>query len=195
MKKLILLLSVTLCLNSSAFFKAYSFGVGSLSENVGDIQTEDAVDGETNSLEFNIFGRVMARTHNIYGFHYEFELGSTLPRSSRDEAVTRWNYWFNILMKKDFGAFVPHIGLGWLFTRLSMDGETQYLQNGTSSSDAFATPNGAVVAANTVVIFGTDIYFSNKIFANIQYTISNIEDSLERSSNIFLSLNYNYGSL
>ncbi len=195
MKLLNITLLFLLSFSGQAFFKDIKVGVGTLSENIGEVQTEDVVDGSTNGFEFNPFINIKGQNTFFIGLDYDIELGVSIPRSSRDSAVSRLNYWSNFLVSKKIGLFRPEIGLGFFFTRLSMNGESQFLSNGNDSSVEFSTPSGAVVATNNVVILGLTFETLIDLSFNGQINFLNIEDSEERSTNFFLSVNYSLGSL
>ncbi len=192
MKLQIITLLLLFSFNASAYFENVSFGLGTLSENIAEVQSEDSVDGSTNTLEFNPYFNMKTMSEFYFGLDYHLEAGITLPRSSRDEAVDRLNYWFNFLISKRVGILQPEFGLGFFFTRLSMDGEPQYLSNGNDSSVEFSTPSGAVVATNNVIILGLGIHTITQWYFNIQSVFLNIEDSQERSVNILMSVNYKF---
>ncbi len=192
---------ITLLLNNSyAFYDDFSLGIGGYGELSADIQKEDSVNSETEDFSADIFFKTSMHGSLVFGPDYEIQLGSSIPSSSQDSSVTKWNYWLNFLLGKRLGLFEPQVGFGFYFTRLSVDGSTKTLQNGNNPSTVFQTPEGAIVATNNVILASLNIYpgyfngYKN-LFLNIQMNFLNIEDSLERSQNIFLSLNYKLGQL
>ena len=185
---------------SSAYIDSFSLGIGAFAENLGDnIQKEGETSGSTEGLNPDIFFRGVVRGDLIIDATWEFEIGSSIPSSSQDSSVTKWNYWTNLFIQKRFSLFEPQLGLGFYFTRLSVDGSTKTLQNGSQPSTTFQTPEGAVVATNNVVIIGMNHYptylFDDGIHLNIQLSFLNIEDSQESSKSLFLSMNYKLGQL
>jgi hypothetical protein len=184
---------ILLCysINTYAFFTDWTFGVGSISESLGQVQETTA--GDTNGFDFTPFAKIQTTSPFILNHDFLFEAGTTLPRSSRDSDVTRMNYWVNFLMEYDFGIVKPHYGIGMYFTRLSMDGTPQALTNG-GNNQTFATPNGSATSGNLTINLGIklDIPQSN-IDLTGQVMILNTEDSEERSVNALISLNYDMG--
>lgn len=191
MKIFKLMILIGLCFNSMAFYNNWSLGVGTISEQVGQIQ--ETIDGEKNGFDFVPFARISFVSNFIFNHKFIGELGSTLPRESRDSAVTRMNYWLNFLMSKDLGFFRPQYGIGMYFTRISMDGTPQSLTNGGVPT-TFQTPDGSAVAGNLVLTLGADLDFTSDVFLNTQIMALNPEDSEERAFNIMLSLNYDMGN-
>jgi hypothetical protein len=191
MKIFKLIILIGLCFQSMAFYDKWTLGVGTISEQIGQIQ--ETIDGDKNGLDFVPFARLSTISEFILEHKLIAEIGSTLPRSSRDSDVTRMNYWLNFLMSKDLGFMRPQYGLGMYFTRISMDGTPQALSNGGVPT-TFQTPNGSAVAGNFVVTLGTDIDFTQELFFNVQVMALNPEDNEERAFNIILSLNYDMGN-
>ena len=203
MKKHLYLIAVgiTLLLNNSyAFYDNFSVGIGGHSELSSDVQKEGSADSETEDFSPEIFFKGSMHGSLIFGPDYEIQIGSSIPSSSQDTSVTKWNYWLNFLLGKKVSFIEPQIGFGFYFTRLSVDGSTKTLQNGNNPATVFQTPEGAVVATNNVILTSLNVYpgaltGNDHFFVNIQVNFLNIEDSQERSQNIFLSLNYKLGQL
>ena len=174
------------------WFENISFGAGSFTENVGKVQVD--IDGNTEKFDFNPFFRFTGQRDFYYNHKLLVEAGTSLPRGSRDSDVTRLNYWLSFLFKYNGNSFFkPHYGVGFFFTRLSMDGKPQQSYNANVATE-YQTPDGAVYAGNNVVILGADMDISKEYYFNIQAMALNVEDKVERSFNYFLSLNYNFGS-
>ena len=187
--KMILVLVVTINAHS-VFFKSWSIGGGTVSEQIGQVQED--LDGETNGLEFNPFARITTISDSFFGHDLISEFGITTPRSSRDSDVTTMNYWLNFLFSKDYGFIRPQYGAGMYFTRLSMDGTPQDLSNG-GDPQTFQTPNGSAIAGNITLILGLDIDLPQELYFNLQAMVLNPEDSVERAFNILASINYDLG--
>ncbi|EQC44023.1 hypothetical protein M900_1241 [Bacteriovorax sp. Seq25_V] len=181
-------MTVLTSVNCLAYYKNISLGLGTFTEQVSKIEEE--IGGKTNTFEFNPYASLKFDFDFYFDHDFIFEFGLSTPRSSRDTDVTRFNYWTNFLLRYDFTNFRPVYGFGFLFTRLSMDGSPQYLNNGGTEKE-FQTPAGSTTAVNNVLIVGTDYMFDKEIFANIQLMALNAEDSDERAFNYYLSLNFN----
>jgi len=154
MKKLIYLFTILTTVNNLAYYKNISLGLGTFTEEVSKIEEE--VGGATNTFEFNPYA-VLKFDFDFYFDHdFVLELGLSTPRSSRDTEVTRLNYWSNFLLRYNFTNFRPVYGFGFFFTRLSMDGSSQFLNNGGQEKE-FKTPSGSSTAVNNVLTVGTDI--------------------------------------
>lgn len=180
----IVILSTISCF---AFYDKLSFGVGTFTSDVGQIEKE--VGGSTNTFEFNVFLKSQLEFDIFWDQRLIFDFGFSFPRSSRDTHVQKINYWTNLLHFSDFGIFRLHYGLGFFFTRLSMDGQTQVLNNGGVDQE-FQTPSGSSFAVNNVLVTGASINVDSEMYIELQANVMNVEDSLERAFNYFLSINY-----
>jgi hypothetical protein len=175
-------------LNSSAYYNWLSLGVGTFTEQPNKI--EESIGGETNSFEFNPYANLRFGFDGFLGHDTVLEVGLSTPRSSRDSAVTKINYWTSFLLQKNYTFFRPTYGVGFYFTRLSMDGAPQTLNNGGVSQE-FQTPSSSSTALNNVLILGSDFLFDQNFYGALQVMVLNPEDSIERAINYFIALNFN----
>lgn len=187
--KLPTLLLFTTCLvqiSSFSYYRTFSLGLGVFTEHASKI--EETPGGDTNSFEANPFVKAKFDFSFTDYFNAVFEAGLSTPRESRDSAVTRLNWWTNFLLESEYKNFRFNYGPGLFFTRLSMDGTPQVLNNGGVDRE-FQTPDSGSTASNLTMNVGVN-YFANKdIFVALDVMALNPEDSLERAINYFFSVN------
>lgn len=172
-------------------YKSFSLGVGIFTEEASKIE-EDATTNEVNSFETNPFLKAVMTYQTPFEQNLLFEVGVSTFRESRDTMVTRINYWGNILLQNYFldETLSFNYGLGMFFTTLSMDGQTQTLNNGGVEKD-FATPSGSSTASNLTANAQANYYaFGPDFYLSLDVSILNIEDSMERAFNYFFAINF-----
>ena len=195
-------------LNSSTFassLKDVHFGFGNLPQFPGEIQT--TVEGETNGFEFTPYLQGGLRYEVIKSIP-ELTLLSELilaPRETRDPNISKFTfmtlfsaaYAFNDIGIIGTSYSIPwidfKIGTGFSITRISGDGGTQDLNNG-SSSDAFPLPFEPSFTRNVIVSAGAEIAPINSLSFRSDIHIYNIHESESRATSYIISAHYHLPS-
>lgn len=181
-------------MNATTFaaYKSTSLGLGILTEQVSKI--EQSPGGSTNSFEPIPYLKGQFTFDFLESTDFVLEAGVSMPRSSRDSALTKFNYWFNALGQNQFDNFIVNYGAGLFYTVLSMDGTTQILNNGGVDKE-FQTPNSSSTASNLTLNLGLNYLIDPNFYLSADISSMNPEDSTERAFNYFISINYIVDSL
>lgn len=174
----------------SSPLKDVSFGIGNFSEFIGRVQTDDQ--GGHNSLEFNPAFALEARLDINERWSLIPEFGLTLPKSDEEDHITQMSYWLTGSVGYTLGDYILEAGLGLHFHRISGDGGTLTLNNGTSTEN-FPLPSGSATTSNLTTHLGLRYYFLADWSAKTQVHFYNAEDSTERAVSLILMINYHLG--
>lgn len=186
--KIILILNILLItLTSFADYKSTSLGLGLLTEQASKI--EETPGGETNSFDATVYAKGQMAFSLYENFDFVFELGLSVPRGSRDSAVTKFNYWGNFLLQNSFQDFSLNYGVGLFYTVLTMDGSPQTLNNGGVEKE-FQTPDSMSTSSNLTLNLGLNYAFSEDIYLSLDTSVLNPEDTIERAINYSFSISY-----
>jgi len=186
------LLASTQVIAMESPLKDINFGLGSFSQFIGRIQTDDA--GGHNSLEFNPFLGAEARLDLTPAWSLSPEFGITAPRSQRDEEISELTYWVTGSLGYTIGDYILQAGLGLHFRRISASGGTKALPNG-SGTESFPIPNGSATTSNLTTHLGLRYYFLPDWSAKTQLHFYNPEDSTERAVSLILMVSYHLGDI
>ncbi|MBY0412514.1 MAG: transporter [Bdellovibrionales bacterium] len=195
-----LFIVVTLCASSAhAAVKSvssqkndFSISLGNLCEYIGKMQTDE--NGGANVCSF-----LPSLAGNFdYFFTPSFalspQIGATLPKSGRDENITRMTMFvlLNAKYKMTYANLI--VGTGIYFTRVSGSGGEETLNNG-NSTESFPLPKESVYSRNIIFNLGTSMDFNPNWSAELYTYIFNIEDSKERAFSAGISLSYHFGAI
>lgn len=167
-------------------------GGGSLTQFVGEIQTDES--GSTNKFDFlpYISGGVEFQVYNDFTFNPE--LAISFPRSGRDENISKLTYWIQFPLAYSLEQFQFSFGPGLLYNRISSSGGTQSIRNGTGTTE-FPLPNGSSISSNLTVNLSTRWKFHENISARIEAWVVNLSDSESRTYSYAISGYYHFGEL
>ncbi len=188
-------LIVSLCFIAFAFANsahAYdaTFSLGNLCEYVGKIQTDEL--GSKNLCSANPY---LAASLD-YSFTSELlispEIGFTIPKSGRDETINEMSITFLLNTKYKFSAFHLIGGAGLFFTRLSVGGGSEVLNNGASTT-TFPLPEGTIYSRNLIINLGLGADFLQDYSADIHTYIFNLFTKEERAFSIAINGTYHFG--
>ncbi len=172
----------------------FAFGIGNLSQFINKIQDDDS--GGKRFLDIE----PVFLFYDNYFFKEKFiistDLGFTIPKSGRDENIRRFTFYTNLLLGyplyfQKHQKLILKGGLGLYFTKLSADGGSQSLGNGTDTID-FPLPNGSSTSQNLVTVLGTEYYFGRDFSLRFDTLTYNLGDSEARAFSLFLSANYHF---
>lgn len=194
MKKLkypTLLISLLMLFSQRPIF-AYDIGasMGNLCEFVGKIQTDDT--GSTNVCSFNPYLAAFVDYPINNKFFLSPELGFSIPKSGRDESITKMSIVALANAKYKFSSFHLIGGAGLFFTRISGSGGTQELSNGTGTS-SFPMPESTVYTRNFILNLGVGTSFNPEWSADIHTYVFNAETSEDRAFSIAINGTYHFG--
>lgn len=175
---------------SSARSYDVTLSFGNLCEYVGKVQTDE--EGSTGLCQFNPY---LASSFD-YPLTSEFilspEVGFSIPKSGRDENIKKMNLF--LLANTQYKLTNLHFigGLGLFFTRLSANGGTEELNNGTGTS-SFPLPDSAVYTRNFILNLGAGFHFHPNWSADLHTFIFNLLTSEDRSFSIAFNGTYHFG--
>ena len=198
MKKKIYLYAILfiefLLIPSTSWSKNFDFylGVGNLSQFSNKIQIDDQ--GKTSFLSFK-------PTFHA-GIDYEIfsnislipELILTLPEKGRDPNISKWQYFALMSGGYKLSNWMFRFGFGFAMQRLSADGGTESLNNGTSTT-SFPLPETSSVSQNFVTLLGVQYEFLQNWSARVEAMVYNAEDGEDRAVSHTLTVIYHFGDL
>jgi len=166
-------------------------GAGNLTQFVGRVQTDES--GSTNSFEFNPYITGGASFHLFESFTFDPELSFDFPDSGDDKYITTWTYWIQMPVAYRYRDLKFKLGPGFLFNRISAEGGTVTLNNGTGSSD-FPIPNGSSTSRNLTLNLAVEWNFVKDVSGKVEGWAINLTDSESRSFNYAFSFYYHFGA-
>jgi len=166
--------------------------VGNLCEYIGKIQTDDK--GSTNVCSFMPSISSSLDYYLTPEFALSPQIGATLPKSGRDENITRMTMFalMNVKYKTSFMNFI--VGTGLYFTRVSGNGGEAILNNG-NSTESFPLPKDAVYSRNLILNLGGSYDFNREWSGEIYTYIFNLESSVDRAFSAGIALSYHFGEV
>lgn len=170
--------------------KDFYAGAGSLTQFVGRIQQDES--GSTNSFEFNPYLSIGTEFGLYKDFSFAPEFSFSFPKSSRDSRISKMSYWAQLLAIYTWKDFKIKFGPGLIMNRISSDGGTQTLNNGTSTSD-FPMPNGSSTSRNLTLNTAIQWQFIEQVSARFEGWAVNLSDSESRSFSYTFSAYYHFG--
>ena len=195
MKKLIILLfSVFYAASVHALgIKDTYLGLGSYTSLPGKVQTDDS--GDTNGL-FDLEPYILGGLeYQIYEDWSAFaEAGFVKPGSGREPKISKMTYFFLLSGAYNFMDWVFKIGGGLSMTRISSDGGTQTLNNGTTTTD-FPMPDAAVVSQNLITTIGVEYYFHQEMSAKLEGHYFNLASEDAQAWSHTVSVSYHFGNI
>lgn len=185
-----------LCNVSQASFKEritdLNVGLGNLTTHVGKVQKNEG--GDTRKFDLNPFVILGAKFHLIDLLSLYPEFGFTIPRSESDEDITEWNFFTLAILGYEVYDWTFRFGFGFYFTRISADGGTKDLPNG-SGTTSFPIPEGASTSRNVITNLGVEYFFLKELSARVEASVLNVTSSLARTFNYTISVHYHFGPL
>lgn len=170
------------------------FGAHLMAQHIGQIQTDDQ--GGQNSLESDLFLSVEAIWDlNLLDKNLAWtpSFGLGVPHSGRDENIKRWQYFilspFSYHFSSQYSAF---FGPGLFMTRLSSDGGTAELDNGTST-DRFFLPEESSTSQNLIWSLGQRWQPHKNFSFRSEVIVFNLVESASRTFSFSLSAHYHFG--
>lgn len=191
---IILFYSVIFAASAHGFgVKDTYLGIGSYTAMPGKVQTDDS--GDTNGL-FDLEPYILAgMEYQIYEDWSAFaEAGFVKPGSGRDPLVSKMTYFFLFSGAYNFMDWVFKLGTGLSMTRISTDGGTQTLNNGTTRTD-FPMPDAAVVSQNLITTIGIEYYFHQEMSVKLEGHYFNLASEDGQAWSHTLSLSYHFGNI
>ncbi len=168
-------------------------GIGSYTSLPGKVQTDDS--GDTNGI-FDLEPYILAGIeYQLYQDWSAFaEAGLVKPGSGRDPRITKMNYFLLFSGAYNYMDWVFKLGAGLFYTRISSEGGTQSLNNGTTTTD-FPMPDAAVVSQNIITTLGIEYYFHKEMSAKLEGHYFNLESSEGNALSYTLSVSYHFGNI
>ena len=195
MKNVIVLFYSVLFTTSAYAFgvKDTYFGVGNYTAMPGKVQIDER--GDTNGL-FDFGPYILAGIeYQIFEDWSAFaEAGFVKPSSGQDPLVSKMTYFFLFSGAYNFMDWVFKLGTGLSMTRVSTDGGTQTLDNGTGTTD-FPMPDAAVVSQNMVTTIGIEYYLHQEISVKLEGHYFNLLSENGQSWSHTASLSYHFGNI
>ena len=177
-------------LSSNSFGYDVTFSLGNLCEYVGKIQTDDS--GSTNVCQFKPYLAASYDYSLSDSWLISPELGTTFPGHGRDEKISKLSFYTMLNSKYKFSQFHLVGGLGLFFTKISADGGTETLNNGSSTVE-FSLPEKTIYTRNFVMNLGAGWDINPKWNTDVHILIFNLMTSEDRAYTIALNLTYHYG--
>lgn len=144
---------------------AWGLGVGNYTEFVGDIQVNTEAD--TNKFDFVPYLNTNLELRLYKSFSWRPELAMTLPKSEESDAIKTTVYMIRSDFAYSLSAFKFLIGPGYFVTKISGDGGTMQLNNGTNGNQTFYLPSETSYASNYTLDIGVEVRFdANKSKSN-----------------------------
>jgi hypothetical protein len=188
---LICFLSISIQAKSTLFdIKDFYAGAGTLTQFVGRIQQDES--GATNNFDFNPYLAIGTEFGLYKDFSFAPEFAFSFPKSSRDSQISKMSYWAQLFAIYTYSDFKLKFGPGLIMNRISADGGTQSLNNGTGTSD-FPMPNGSSTSRNLTLNTALEWQFINTVSARFEGWVVNLSDSESRSFSYTLSAYYHFG--
>jgi len=191
-KTSVLLLFMSFQLNSYAALKDVALGIGTQTQFVGKVQTNEA--GSTNKFEFNPYLTAQAEIPFTESFSFFPEFGFLIPDSTRDPLISKMTFFVLGGLGYAINDWVLRIGLGLQMTRISGKGGTQVLDNGTGQT-SFPMPDSTATSRNVITNLGVDYFFHSDWSARVESTIYNPINSRNRSFGYQLAVQYHFHDL
>lgn len=193
--KLVLLsvLFIVSCNVYSAGIKDSYLGLGSYTLLPGKVQTDE--NGETSGifdLEPYVLGGLEYQVYEDWSLIGE--AGLVKPGSGRDPKISKMTYFLLFSGAYNFMDWVFRLGTGISMTRISSDGGTQALNNGTGTTD-FPMPDGASVSQNLITTFGVEYYFHQEMSARLEGHYFNLASDDAKTLSYTLSFSYHFGNI
>lgn len=166
------------------------FGIGNLSQNYDHVQETES--GDMNGFE--------TRPYLILGFTYDFsgdvdlypEFGITPPYHGEDEKIDKLTFFFSLPAGYRAGDFLFLLGPGFIMTRITSDGGTERLNNGTGYDD-FYLPYESSTSRNFMLTGGVQFFYTDWGSTKLGFQVLNMTNSLSRVYNFTLSFNLHLG--
>lgn len=167
-----------------------TLSLGNLCEYVGQIQTNTS--GATNVCNFNPY---LASSYD-YTYNPQFilspEIGLSLPKSGRDESISKMSISLLANAKYKFSNYHLLGGAGLFISRVSGSGGEQLLNNGDSTT-SFPMPEETVYARNFIINLGVGMDFDKDWSADLHTYVFNIITSEDRAFSIAINGTYHFG--
>ena len=188
---LISLLLVSVQAKDSLFsVKDFYAGAGTITQFVGRIQQDES--GETTSFDFNPYLSIGTEFGLYEDFSFAPEFAFSFPSSGRDPRISKMSYWTQLFGVYTYEEFKIKFGPGLIMNRVSSDGGTQTLKNGTGTSD-FPMPSGSSTSRNLTLNTALEWEFIKSVSARFEGWVVNVSDSESRSFSYTLSAYYHFG--
>jgi len=166
--------------------------VGNLCEYIGKMQTDE--NGSKNKCSFLPSISTGLDYYLSPTFALSPQLGFTIPKSGRDENISRMTL-FALLNVKYHAEYVNFIaGTGVYVTRISGPGGEVMLNNG-KGSDSFPLPKEAVYSRNAIINLGMGLDFNQDWSAEIYTYIFNALQSEDRAFSAGANITYHFGEV
>lgn len=163
---------------------------GNLCEYIAQVQTDEK--GSSNLCQFTPY---LAGSFD-YPLSSEWilspQLGFSIPQSGRDENIKKMNLFLLANTKYQLSSFHFTAGPGLFFTRLSGNGGTEELNNGTGMT-SFPLPDRTIFTRNFILNLGMGVDFHRYWSADLQTYIFNLLTSEDRAFSIAVSGTYHFG--
>ena len=170
LKNILKLSALLLCTNTFASIDDVALGVGSQTQFVGKVQTNES--GSTNKFEFNPYVSASAEysfTENLSLFP---EFGFLIPDSTRDPKISKMTFFVLSMLGYEINDWVLRAGVGLQMTRINSDGGVQVLDNGNGQT-SFPMPEGAATGRNVITNLGVEYFVHKDWSARVDSTIYN----------------------
>jgi hypothetical protein len=190
--KLFLLLSIGLSTTCTyANMSDWNFGVGVMNQTPGRYQTQAS--GEKSSMN----NRMMLETGLVYELDEDWsilsDIGMLWPGGSDENFISKQVYYLNGHLGYALNeSFLLRLGFGLYYTRLSGDGGTTPIRNGTGFTD-FYVPEESSIAQNATVNVAGEYFFNPDYSLKAEVFLFNLTNSLNRTYNVALSVRYHLG--
>lgn len=185
-----LFLSAFLSIESAHAVYDVGVSIGNLCEYVGKIQTDD--EGSKNVCSFNPYFAGSVDFEVTPQFLLSPEAGFSVPKSGRDENISKMSLFALANAKYKFSEFHFIGGLGLFFTRISGKGGTQELNNGNSSV-SFPMPDTSVYTRNFILNLGLGADFGKEWSVDLHTYVFNALTSEDRAFSLALNGTYHFG--
>ncbi len=184
---------ISMCTTNSALAQMsdWNFGVGVMNQTPGRYQTE--ANGEKSSMN----NRMMLETGLVYDLDEDWSLltdfGLLWPGGNDENFISKQVYYLNGHVGHDVTkSFLLRLGVGLYYTRLSGDGGTTPIRNGTGFTD-FYVPEESSISQNATVNIAGEYFFNADYSLKTEVFVFNVTNSINRTYNVALSLRYHLG--
>ena len=164
-------------------------GASNFNRFAGTYQTDEQ--GTLNKYEFNpaiIAGLQFDYQKNFSQF---FEGGVVIPEEGRDPHISKLIYFFMTNFGYSIRDYTIKVGAGLVMTRISSDGGTETLNNGTGYTN-FPLPPESRTARNMIANLELEYFFLADWSVRASYQIYNLSDSETREYGNMITFVYHF---
>lgn len=179
-------------LSNCAFAHDFSLGIGNLSEYIRKFQTDD--NGTLSLVNFNPYLKAEYDYNLTEKFSFSPVITLMLPKNNGDSKTTHWSFYTTANAQYKLNNFLLSSGLGFYFTRISSDGGTEILNNGTAQT-SFPLPDDPVISRNFIFTISGMYKMNPEWSIELNTLIFNLLNNDDRAFSVGINCNYHFGDI